>query len=174
MKEMNKNRVLYLTNIWTTVLLLYYFVVLVVGIFLAIFALLPEIIYEKNKSILHLAIMGSVGMAANGAAIFYIRKLYKLCFAENFNLSGGENIYARRLGTIVYFVCRPLFSIGFSILVVIGLRSGFLLTTEGPLELNDGFIYLTMYFSFFVGFLSGRFVKKLEQLGEKVIAKVVQ
>ena len=174
MKVLNKKRVLYLTNTWTTVLLVYYFMVLIVGIFLAILALLPEIMYETQKSILHLAIMGSVGMAANGAAIFYIRKLYKLCFADNFNLSGGENIYVRRLGTIVYFVCRPLFSIGFSILVVIGLRSGFLLTTEGPLELNDGFIYIAMLFSFFVGFLSGRFVKQLEQYGEKILAKVVE
>lgn len=171
---MNKERVLYLTNAWTTTLFVYYFLVLVVGVFLAVLALLPGIMYEEEQSLMHLAIMGSVGMAANGAAIYYIRKLYKLCFADNLNLSGGDNLYARRLGTVVYFVGRPLFSIGFSILVVIGLRSGFLLTTEGPVKLNDGFIYMAMFFSFFVGFLSGRFVKRLERSGEKVIGQVVQ
>lgn len=173
-KTMNKERTLYLTNRWTTTLFGYYFVVLIIGIFLAVLALLPDIVYEKEKSVLHLAIVGSVGMAANGAAIFYIRKLYKLCFADSLNTVGGENTYARRLGTIVYFIGRPLFSIGFSILVVIGLRSGFLLTLEGPAELNDGFIYMAMFFSFFVGFLSGRFVKQLEQSGERVIENAVK
>ena len=58
--------------------------------------------------------------------------------------------------------------------MVIGLRSGFLLTAKGPIELNTGFIYMSMFFSFFVGFLSGRFVKHLEQSGEKVISKVLK
>lgn len=171
---MSTERTLYLTNTWTTLLFAYYFIVLVSGIALAIIALLPEIVYKNTLPVLHLAIMGSIGMAANGAAIFYIRKLYKLCFAGNLNLSESENVYARRLGTIVYFIGRPLFSIGFSLLVVIGLRSGFLLTTEGAVVLNAGFVYMAMFFSFFVGFLSGRFVKQLEQSGEKVIARIVE
>lgn len=170
---METGRTLYLTNIWTTLLFAYYFIVLVAGVALSVLALLPDIAYENRPSILHLSVMGSIGMAANGAAIFYIRKLYKLCFADNLDLSSGKNIYARQLGTIVYFFGRPLFSIGFSILVVIGLRSGFLLTTEEPAELNTGFVYMSMFLSFFVGFLSGRFVKQLEQIGEKTLSKVV-
>jgi hypothetical protein len=153
-------------------LFLYYFFILIVGVVLAIVALLPEIVYEAPQSVLYLAIIGSVGMATNGSAIFYIRKLYKLCFADNLYLADEENSYAKRLGTIIYFVGRPIFSIGFSIIVVIGLRSGFLLTTKGPVELNDGFVYMAMFFSFFVGFLSGRFVKQLEKIGEKVVGNI--
>ncbi len=171
---MRQNRPLYLTNKWITILFGYYFIVLSIGVFLSVLALLPGILYKTEPSVLYLAIVGSIGMSANGSAIFYIRKLYKLCFSETLDLSDGKNMYAKRLGTIVYFFARPLFSIGFSILVVISLRSGFLLTAKGPIELNTGFIYMSMFFSFFVGFLSGRFVKQLEQSGEKVISKVLK
>ena len=169
---MSSNRTLYLTNEWITSLFAYYFIVLVGGVVLSVLSLLPEIAYKHHPSVLHLAVMGAIGMSSNGAAIFYIRKLYKLCFADNLDLSREKNIYARRLGTIVYFVGRPLFSIGFSILVVIGLRSGFLLIAEGPVELKIGFVYMSMFFSFFVGFLSGRFVKQLEKTGERTLAKM--
>lgn len=169
---MGTERTLYLTNTWTTLLFLYYFLFLIGGVVLAIIALLPEMVYESAKSVTHLAVMGSIGMAANGAAIFYIRKLYKLCFTKKLDLASGENLYVRKLGTVVYFIGRPLFSIGFSILVVIGLRSGFLLTMDGPLELNSGFVYVTMFLSFFVGFSSGRFIKQLEQSGEKIVNRM--
>jgi hypothetical protein len=171
---MTSNRTLYLSARWTTFLFFYYFVVLVLGVGLAIFALLPDLWYAEQPSVLHLALMGSVGMASNGAAIFYIRKLYKLCFSPYLSLSNGPEQYIRRLGTIVYFVGRPLFSVGFSLLVVIGIRSGFMLTTNGPVELNTGFVYMSMFFSFFAGFLSGRFVKQLEQSGERFVKKVLE
>lgn len=171
---MAEERTLYLTNVWATVLFLYYFATLLAGFFLAIFALLPSVFRVDRPDIFLLAVAGSIGMSLNGAAIFYIRKLYKLCFSEKFNQEVTDNLYARRLGTIVYFLGRPLFSVGFSVLIIIGLRSGFMLTSSGPLELNYGFIYIAMFFSFFAGFLSGRFVRQLEQSGERVIAKVIE
>lgn len=171
---MTEERNLYLTNSWITCLFLYYFITLVFGFLLSLLALQPEHFFTNNNNILRLSIIGSIGMALNGSAIFYIRKLYKLCFAENLKLDGPSNTYVRRLGTVIYFFARPLFSVGFSILVVIGLQSGFMLTSSKPLELNSGFVYLTMFLSFFVGFLSGKFIKKLENSGDKILDKVVK
>lgn len=170
---MPEEKKLYLSNPWVTGLFIYYFIVFLLGFFLAILALVPKIIYVAEQSVLHLALIGSIGMASNGSAIFYIRKLYKLCFKENIGIDDAENTYIRRLGTIVYFIARPLFGIGFSVLVVIGLQSGFMLTSTKPIELNTGFIYLTMFISFFVGFLAGRFVNKLEVRGDKMLDKVL-
>jgi len=106
---MRQNRPLYLTNKWITILFGYYFIVLSIGVFLSVLALLPGILYKTEPSVLHLAIVGSIGMSANGSAIFYIRKLYKLCFAETLDLSDGKNMYAKRLGTIVYFLAGHCF-----------------------------------------------------------------
>ena len=171
---MAEGKKLYITDLWVTLLFIYYFIFLIAGVFLAILAKIPDKIYYKQIYLLHLGIIGSIGMASNGAAIFYIRKLYKLCFRENLKSEDSENTYMRRLGTIIYFIGRPLFSIGFSILVVIGLQSGFMLTNQEPLELNNGFVYMTMFISFFVGFLSGRFVKKLEASGKNLLDKVAK
>ncbi|TAK64167.1 hypothetical protein [Methylobacter sp.] len=171
---MAEDRNLYLTNPWITSLFIYYFFVLLVGFSMSILALQPDFIDIKTYNILTLSIIGSIGMALNGAAIFYIRKLYKLCFDDRLKIDDSNNIYVRRLGTVIYFFARPLFSIGFAILFIIGLQSGFMLTSNKPIELNSGFIYLTMFLSFFGGFLSGKVIKKLEVSGEKVISKVTR
>jgi hypothetical protein len=76
------------------------------------------------------------------------------------------------MGTLIYFIARPLFSLGFALLVVIGTRAGFYLLTEAAADLTSGFQYTTMFVSFFAGFLSGRFVKQLESSGELIIEKL--
>jgi len=110
-------------------------------------------------------------MACNGSSIFYIRKLYKLCFLDYLQQpsTDSENTLLRRLGTTAYFLTRPVFSLGFAILIVIVLSSTFSLTNKKPLELDTGFIYLTMFVSFFGGFLSGHFIKVLETKGEDIL-----
>jgi hypothetical protein len=168
---MYSERKLFITEGWVTFLFIYYFIIFLVGLLFAVCPLIYNSIYEKTISTLLLAIVGSIGMAANGSAIFYIRKLYKLCFKEYVPINDKENTYLKRLGTIIYFLARPLFAIGFSILIIISLKSGFMLTISNTdlIHLNDGFIYLSMFLSFFVGFLSGRFINQLENRGEKVL-----
>lgn len=171
---MVQERKLYLTNSWITALFIYYFVIFLSGLALAVIALVPSTIFDKSPQILGLALFGSIGMSSNGSAIFYIRKLYKLCFSENLCKNDCENTYIRKLGTIVYFIARPLFGVGFSLLVVIGLQSGFMLTITKPIDLNNGFIYLSMFISFFVGFLAGRFIKRLETSGDRILENVLR
>jgi hypothetical protein len=170
--EPPSKRQLYLTNKWITALFVYYFLVIAIGLLLAIVALVPSTVFKSQLSIFSLGLIGSAGMAANGSGIFYMRKLYKLCFAESLTISDSTADYAKRLGTIIYFIARPLFSVGFAVLVVIGIRAGFFLTIEGPAKLTDGFLYATMFSSFFVGFLSGRFIKQLEKSADSVIEKL--
>ena len=167
---MTEERKLYLTNTWVLSLFIYYLLVFIAGICLSIIALLPDLAGIEKSDITKVALIGSIGMACIGSSIFYIRKLYKLCFKEHVTIE--KDTYLKRVGTIVYFLARPIFSLGFSILVVIGLQSGFMLTSNKPLDLNNGFVYITMFASFFVGFLSGRFIKQLESSGEKIIKKV--
>jgi hypothetical protein len=166
------SRQLYLTNSWILVLFVYYFIVIIVGSLLALLALVPSTLFSTAPSIFSLSLIGSTGMAANGSGIFYMRKLYKLCFAESLMITSCATEYPKLLGTIIYFIARPLFSVGFAILVVIGVRAGFFLTIEGPAQLTNGFLYATMFVSFFVGFLSGRFIRQLEKSGNTVIEKL--
>ena len=42
-------------------------------------------------------------------------------------------------------------------------------TTLTEVKLNEGFIFMTMFISFFIGFLTSQFIKKLEHDGSKVI-----
>jgi len=170
--EQLRSRQLYLTNRWILILFVYYFIVIIAGSLLAILALVPSTLFNSAPSIFSLGLIGSAGMAANGSGIFYMRKLYKLCFAESLMISSSVTDYPKLLGTIIYFIARPLFSVGFAILVVIGVRAGFFLTIEGPAQLTSGFVYATMFVSFFVGFLSGRFIKQLEKSGSSVIEKL--
>jgi hypothetical protein len=167
-----KERRLYLTNTWVQVIFIYYFIIFVIGLFLSVLGLTPNVFGVTGESILLRAMEGSVGMALNGSSIFYIRKLYKLCFGNRLDSSVEGDIYLERLGTIVYFLARPLFSVGFALLIVIGIRSGFILAVSSPVQLNDGFVFTTMFLSFFVGFLAGRFIVNLEKKGENYLQKI--
>lgn len=167
--KQDQEKKLYLSNCWIVILFGYYGVVFILGTTLAVLAIVPKMYFSK-LDIIEVSLLGAIGMACNGSAIFYIRKLYKLCFLEHLQNEASENTFLRRLGTIAYFTARPLFAIGFAILIVISLVSAFKLTNAKPPDLDIGFTYLTMSVSFFGGFLTGRFIKILETKGEKVLS----
>lgn len=126
-----------------------------------------------NVDIMGSTIKGSIAISLAAASIAYIRKLYKLCFQYSSDQEDEDQIFLKRLGTLVYFVTRPIFSVVFSILVVATLRSGFLVSTDKAVELDIGFVYIAMISSFYVGFLSGEFIKKLEEKGISKIKKII-
>lgn len=115
-----------------------------------------------------LAVIGSSSIACAGSAIFYFRKLYKAILQKSLVLV-DTNDDPRTIATLAYFLARPLFSVIFALLVVIGIRSGLALSSAKPTSLDYGFVQMTMFFSFFVGFLSGRFIRRLEIWGESMI-----
>lgn len=120
-----------------------------------------------------LAIIGSASMACSGSAIFYFRKLYKSILRGSLT---ATDIPAdlNALASFAYFVARPMFSIIFALIVVIGIKSGLALSGAAPTSTSYGYGYvqMSMFFSFFVGFLSGRFIRQLETYGERMIERI--
>lgn len=168
---MEEARTLYLSIMWIVIIFVYYFFVFAAGIYTALMALLPEHFLTGNASTFTLAVIGAIGMSATGSAIYYLRKLYKSCFLATPDSSTENKL--KRIGTVIYFLVRPVFSIGFSLLVIVSLRAGFTLASKKPIELNEGFIYVSMFLSFYVGFFSGRFINNLEESSDKMLRNVI-
>jgi hypothetical protein len=150
---------------WIVFLYIYYAFTFFSGLLLSIIAICHCI----NLSVFNNSVMGGLGAALLGSSIFYIRKLYKATLNDNITISLNSNDSIKRLGTGIYFIARPFFSMSFSILLIVGLRAGFIISSKSQISLDDGFIYVVMFLSFFVGFLSGKFIKYLENEGEKII-----
>jgi hypothetical protein len=170
---MSNITVLFLSKRIIISIFIYYFILFIIGNFLSILVLVPNQIIDNTNHLIN-ALTGSIGMSLIGSTIFYIRKLYKSCINGNLTSEISEDNFLIRLGTMVYYTARPLFSVGFSVLIIIGLLSGILTisTSTEKNEINVGFVYLTMFLSFFSGFSSGRFVKILEKKGDAVFEKL--
>lgn len=143
----------------------YYSVIFVIGNCLSLFSITPITFLSIPFGFLELGIIGGIGMSCLGSSIYYIRKLYKSCINGAIVLDSTEAGFLNRLGTVTYYLARPFFSVGFSILIVVGLLSGFMAVSIKDIELKQGFVYVIMFCSFFTGFLAGRFVKILETEG---------
>ena len=165
-------KMLYLSPVQIKVLFGYYFLVLVLsfGSSCAVFVSGPFSVYGY----IELAFIGSAAMASQGSSVFYIRKLYKSVLSDLLTTDGnGDSQWLMKaMATFVYFFARPLFSVAFSLLLVIGVKSGLILSGGAQNELGYGFVQLTMFLSFFVGFLSGRFVRQLEEWGGRILDRV--
>lgn len=160
---------LYLTNKTITVLFIYYFIIFIVGMLFSLYAIgFISLTEEASKNIIDRTLIGSFSMALCGSSIFYTRKLYKISFDSNI-LDTTTSEYKFILATFVYFFARPIFSIAFSLILFIGVKSGTIMISQNNVDFNERFIYLMMFISFFVGFLSGSFIKKLETKGSSIL-----
>jgi len=166
---MSTDRKLYVTKNWVIVLFIYYSLLFVAGILGALEVLINQI---DSENILKSALLGSISISLSASAIAYIRKLYKLCFSYSSDQESVDQLSFKRLGTMFYFFTRPIYALLFSVLIVIGCNSGMLASSKN-FDLDSGFIYITMFFSFYAGFLSGDFIKKLEESGKKQLGKLV-
>ncbi len=166
---MSSERKLYITKNWVISLFIYYSILFFVGGVGAFEVLLNRM---HDLSILEAAILGSTSISLCASAIAYIRKLYKLCFSYSSEQENADQLSLKQLGTLFYFFTRPFFGLLFSLLIVIGFNAGMILSTRN-IELDSGFVYVTMFFSFYAGFLSGDFIKKLEEKGKTQIQKVM-
>lgn len=132
---------------------------------------------SKNLSKLNqynLALVGSIGTTILGCSIYYIKKLYKLSLGGNFLMEiQTSNDKLENLGTMLYFMFRPIFSISFTILMILGIKGGMITVAGKSLEVNSSFTDLTMFLSYFVGFSTGTFLSTLEKKSEKIINNVL-
>jgi len=174
--DSKNKRITYLNKFWTIVIFLYYLLLFLIGIAGSIFSLNSKAFINQEISKFTLALCGSISMGLIGSTTFYIRKLYKSCLGIYSKNTINENISIGfiLIGTIFYYFTRPLFSIGFTILLVIGFLSGLFTITTQKIELGEGLVYISMVLSYFTGFLSGQFIKKLELRGSQLINKLLK
>lgn len=164
-----KERALYLTQRQTKTLFAYYFLTFISSFICALSVFIPDPLSTFN--FLELALIGSSSMACLGSTIYYTRKLYKSVLSDLL-VTCDSHQDLKAFATFIYFFARPLFSIAFALLVVIGVKSGLVLSGGPEAGLNYGFVQLTMFVSFFVGFLAGRFLRQLESWGERILEQV--
>lgn len=155
-------------------LMIYYFIILIISIVIII----PSILFESIKhqlsfeiSISAISIIGGIGTALCGSAIFYLRKLYKSSININSEGSFTNIEQISGMGYYAYFFLRPWFAIVFSILIHIVLKSGIHVITLPETQLSEGFIYLSLILSFFAGFSAGDAITLLESRGKDFIEK---
>lgn len=165
-----EQRSLYITKNWILFIFIYYLILFGIGLFVAIQVLIDTL--EYPLAIFQRSILGSVSISLSAASAAYIRKLYKLCFRYETSQETVDQLFLKRLGTIVYFLARPLFAMLFGLLVVIGIYSGLIITTVDR-EFGEGYLYISMALSFYAGFSSGNFIKMLERNGIKKLDGVV-
>jgi len=153
-------------------LLYYYTSLLFIGIIITICALLYDsIVLPINVSFTMVSLLGGIGTALIGSTIFYLRKLYKSCINNEMSNPISDEDKIRELGINAYYYLRPLFAIAFSILIHIALKSSVQIITVKETRLDDGFIYITMFVSFFAGFAAGDLITYIESNGFKWASK---
>ncbi|EJE7236816.1 hypothetical protein CF069_03845 [Clostridium botulinum] len=160
-------------------LFLYFSLFSILGLIISIYALVTNNIgssqlpfLSKNSKLnqYNLSLIGSIGTTLLGCSIYYIRKLYKLSLSGNFLMEiKTSNDKLENLGTMIYFMFRPIFGISFTILMLLGIKCGIVTVSSKSLDLNSSFTDLTMFLSYFIGFSTGKFLSTLEKKSEKII-----
>jgi hypothetical protein len=106
-----------------------------------------------------------------GCSIYYIRKLYKSCINLDIQSPITDEDKIRENGVLFYFLLRPIFSIGFGVLLFLTFKIG-LNSVIQQYSLGDGFVYACMFFSFFIGYNAGDVVDHFEVIGTKIVTDV--
>ena len=152
-------RVIYLTKKSLIVISIYYILIFLFSLRFIITFFSNDLI---NYSSLHNTINLSIYCSILGSSLYYIRKLYKDSFADGkINLKDGS--FLQHFGSNFYYYTRPFFAIAFSILVILGYKSGFNFISTPKSELNpNNFIYLSAVSSLIIGFSIGKVITKLE------------
>lgn len=155
---------------------LFSIVIYYVVLFLFAMILFGMVIYweYENKILgdMSLSIIGSASASLLGSVIYYIRKIYLIGIFNSIK-SLEQITKVEKIGTILYFFIRPLFSMVMSVVIIIGLSVGIFsfLTSAGTL--NSNFINFSMVISFFLGISNGTLMDKLNTVGITFINKII-
>lgn len=151
-------------------LIIYYAILLVIGLIICYNVLLYETLYT-NSPLTKVALWGGIGTSVIGCTIFYLRKLYKAAINNRFMAPIDTLEKTRSYGVFLYYFLRPLFAVCFAFLIHISIKSSVaIITVEEPV-LDKGFVYLILFVSFFAGFGSGDILTILEKKTIGVLSK---
>jgi amino acid permease len=146
-----------ISNNWTIGIFIYYSTLFLTSLILLICYFSKSELNDKDVYF-YSSLSGLLG-----STIFYTRKLYKDCFTENKISQEKDNL--KRIATTVYFITRPFFAAAFSIMIIIGLKSGFIIISTSKNEINmDNFIFVSVFLSFIGGFRVGKVINKFENI----------
>ncbi len=150
----------------------YYLILLFLGLFIGGTTLI-NISFLKSFTITAKALFGSIGFSLIGSTIYYQRKLYKSCINGSISDTEDPKKYFN-IGVLFYFILRPIFSIAFSVLIVLFLKESVFIITIKDTQLDEGFIYLSLTISFFGGFSAGRFLEGLDNKGKEILDNLLK
>lgn len=171
MKDIEDSKGYKLSHKTIVLLFIFYAIFINMGLALSILALLHEYTFICNYPILLKAIIGSSGITIVGSSIFYSRKLYKHSIKPDISFPTSEVDRLKQTGIFMYFALRPLFALCFSFLIILGFKVSILIISVKDESLNAGFIYLSMFLSFFAGFSAGDILVVLEEIGKRKMEK---
>ena len=116
------------------------------------------------------ALQFCIGLSLIGAAIFYSRKLYKACISNSYNFESGARI--QTIGTFFFFVLRPAFAAVFAWVTHMIWEVTIITSVKDFSEFSITHFYLSGILGFFVGFLAGKVLSRMEAVGEKHLGGV--
>ena len=77
------------------------------------------------------------------------------------------------VGTTLYFVIRPLFSMVVTVIIMLGFAVGIFSFFVAGGILTQNFINFSMVISFFLGISNGKLMDKLNDVGNNFISKLL-
>lgn len=100
--------------------------------------------------------------AACGSTIYYSRKLYKASINGDYRFIENGNSDVARVGTIAFFILRPIFGIVLSLISYCIWKASINVAVANPSE-KGNFIYIVTLIGFFSGFSVGRLIEQFQE-----------
>lgn len=157
-------------------LLAVYLVFLVLGLLIVVSAIVNHSVDSPDPGT---AVIYCACMSLVGTSIYYTRKLYKALinddytFTSDFPLEISTEIRLKRIGTLAFFVFRPLFGVAFSVLVYVLWRLSLSASGAEEVKPTTGFFFTTLSLGFVSGFLAGRLLTMLEGYGNRRLSGIL-
>lgn len=141
--------------------ILLFYLVLMITASLYSFNLFRSSASEQGQAALNFCI----SLALIGATIFYSRKLYKACISDSYNFISGTSVQV--IGTFFFFILRPIFAAAFAWVTHMIWEASIISSVSNFTQFSTTHLYLSGVLGFFVGFLTGRVLTRMETVGEK-------
>ena len=152
------------------VIIIYYILLFILAMFIFWCVLIWE--YQKNSpfNMMQLSVIGSAANGLLGSTICYIRKVYLFCIQNRLK---DNCCPAEKVGTILYFMIRPFFSMVLTVVIMLGFAVGIFSFLAAGGELTHNFINFSMVVSFFLGASNGKVMDRLNEIGNNFIRKLL-
>lgn len=163
-KDMKYYEWLRMRNISIVGILIYYLLLFISSILLVFWQ------YPDRLSIdFNLLLFGSL-FCLLSCLIYYIRKMYKhLIRGEVTVIKKKDQFSVEEIGTLAYFLLRPLMAVVFGAITFFILEVFIRLTVSSGSGYSEGYILLVAIIEFLGGFSVGRFIENLEQVAKRVV-----